>query len=185
MRRFRIQVNRTSSTFPYQESSIQRTGTTEYWMSTFFEMFHHDISSSFRLVVVRSTPFCLLLLDRGMTSVQAETFLRKSWTFSEFERHSLEFFFFCPINIVEHGQEDDPILKFLWTCLTKLPVCLEYFGESAMLYVLRKYSTRTQVGSPPIPKKLSVFVGLWDVLKLIFPLHICFCMLVHLPQTQN
>ena len=97
-------------------------------MSTIFEFFHHDIRShiplTFRFVDVRSIPFFLLLLVRGMTHVHAETFFVIR-DFSEFERRSFEFSFVCPINVVEHRHEDDSIFKFFWTCLTSVQIFLD------------------------------------------------------------
>ena len=53
IRRFRIEMDRTYSAFPFWESSIQRIGTSQCWMSTFFEILHHGrISLLCRINVV-------------------------------------------------------------------------------------------------------------------------------------
>ena len=111
-RRFRIDVNRSSSTCLLRDSSIQCTDTSEYRMFTFlrFPPWHRQWYSTFLQVCKCAfhTMF-LLLLGRGMTNVRAETFLRNSWPFRK-SRNILQNFL-CPINVVEHWHEDDSIFK--------------------------------------------------------------------------
>ena len=85
--RIRTEVNRTSPTFLFQESPIQRTGSSEKWMSAVLAIGNHDICTritrSFRFVTVRSVPcFFFTKTDKRPTSQQ------KSRTFSAFEKHS-------------------------------------------------------------------------------------------------
>ena len=91
IRRCRSKMNRVSFTFSLQDSSLKRTDTSEYRMSTSFEVFDHEIGDfilfSISLVGVRF----LLLQDPGMTSVLAETSLR-SLIHSRNSKHGLKNF---------------------------------------------------------------------------------------------
>ena len=65
IRRIRTEVNRTFPTFLFQESPIQRTGSSQKWMS-------------FKFVILRFIPFIFFTRTGEMTDVPTEISLRSS-----------------------------------------------------------------------------------------------------------
>ena len=107
-------INCTSST-SFQYSSIQRTDTSEYWVSSFLEVLHHVFRSgipfSFRFVGVRPIPFVFVSWAEDDPVSTLKPILRSSWLV----RNSKDRLWnvLCPIDIVERWHEDQIILDLL------------------------------------------------------------------------
>ena len=146
IRRFRAEANRTSSTCPFQESPIQRTGCSDYWMSTVFEIVYHVCGSVPPFLQVCTCAFhtIFLLVEQEKTNVQAEIFSVK------LDRYRIRTTFsgistLNPIDVLNYEHEDDSIFKFFWTSLTECHSVLNLFENLQCFCVLGKHSTPTHL----------------------------------------
>ena len=129
---------------PFQSSSFQSTGRTEYGMYTFADVRHHELCISVpfssRLESVCHIPFRFW----SWSEKWPMTWREHLCTFSHRSRIVKTYLFVwrtSPYDVVVHRREDDPSLELF--CLQPQGFHnLGFRGESATLWILGKSSTR-------------------------------------------
>ena len=162
---------RLSSFCSPQDSSVERTCTSEYGMATFFEMFDHLIGFivpfSFWFMRVRSIPFVFISRTEEWPMSSLKPFRVISHVFGI--RNAVCWIsIFCPISVVEHRHEWNYSLNFFWIYLWSLQIYLNLSENANRCESWEIFFHSNSIGSPLFPENTAYSFDCWSSVIWLF-----------------